>query len=290
MKKVIYLIVIIVSMFMFLRPSYALGYDPADVKVLLNGNELSFDQEPVIIGGRVLVPLRRICETLGITVTWTEASLQISLSKGDTSIGLNLDSDKGFTSGREAFFLDHPPILVYGRTMVPLRFIAEALGVKIDWDAKNRVISISGNVSSGFFQNGSSSSGNDYYKLYETTVGPSKGPSSDEAKDYVLKNGLLKAIKDVQPSPYRFYDEEGSTATMVTGDDDSGKEKAVWLTKTSYAAVDGSGSLDVISVNGSVYLKDGLSQDDIYTLLLKEGIARESVENIYLAPLEQESN
>jgi len=261
-----------------------LNYSPANAKVFLNGKQLTFDQEPVLVENRILVPLRIIAESLGATVEWTGLRPQVTVQKGDTVIGLNIGSNEGFTNSRQIFFLEQPPVLVNGRTMVPLRFLAETLGAKVDWDEKSRIVSISdGDFMKSDFpevtENGQGKPGADkYYKLYDLMVGPNYGPPVEEAKAYVLEQGLLKIVKDVQFTPTRFI-EYGPTDTMVIGNDESGREKTVWLTKNTYTGD--------ISLTGSVLMNDGVFKETIYSKLEEKGISRESVQKIYIAPYEK---
>ncbi|TEB10774.1 Protease inhibitor [Pelotomaculum propionicicum] len=262
----------------------AAGESLYELTVFLNGKQLTFDQEPILVENRILVPLRKIAESLGATVVWTGVRPQVTVQKGDTVIGLNIGSNEGFTNNRQIFFLEQPPIIVNGRTMVPLRFLSETLGAKVDWDEKGRTVSIS----DGDFmksnlpevtENGQGKPDADkYYKLYDAVVGPDYSPSVEEAKAYVLEQGLLKIVKDVQFTPTRFI-EYGPTDTMVIGNDESGREKAVWLTKNQYTGD--------ISLTGSVLMNDGVSKETIYSKLEEKGIRRESVQKIYIAPYEK---
>jgi hypothetical protein len=109
------------------------NYSPANVTVFLDGKQMNLDQEPVLVENRILVPLRIIAESLGAAVEWTEEIPQLKVKKGDTVIGLNIDSDGGFTGVRlsQVFFLEQPPVIINGRTMVSLRFIKEVMGANV---------------------------------------------------------------------------------------------------------------------------------------------------------------
>lgn len=115
-------------------------YDPQrgyayGVKVYVNGGPVSFpDQQPFIdlFFQRTYVPLRFVSEALGAKVDWEGAGQKVVISKGDKIIGLQIGSKEAVSNGEE-LFLDTVPLLVEGRTMVPLRFISEALGVEVNW-------------------------------------------------------------------------------------------------------------------------------------------------------------
>ncbi|MHB8986189.1 MAG: stalk domain-containing protein, partial [Eubacteriales bacterium] len=115
-------------------------YDPQrgyayGVKVYVNSGPVSFpDQQPFIdvYFGRTYVPLRFVSEALGAKVDWEENSQKVTISKGEKIISLQIGSKEAVSNGEE-LFLDTVPLLVEGRTMVPLRFISEALGVEVNW-------------------------------------------------------------------------------------------------------------------------------------------------------------
>jgi uncharacterized protein YpmB len=264
-----------------------LNYSSANVTVFLNGRQIFFDQEPILVNNRMLVPLRIIAESLGATVKWTKSIPQIKVKKGKTVIGLNLGSDKGFTGDRQLFVMEQPPVLVNGRAMVSLRFMAEALGANVDWDENTRCVYISaGNDLSTYQMVTAKAKGlqekpgeDNYYKLYDIVIGPDGGPAAEEAKAYVLKEGLLKTVTDVQKTFIRFT-EFGPANTMVVGNDEAGREKAVWLVCNTYTRY--------ISVTGSVFMDEVTPKETIYSKLEEKGISRVSIKKIYLAPYEKD--
>jgi len=122
--------------------SVAVAQTPAPyVKVFVDGNPVYFDQAPVMANGRVLVPLRGVFERLGATVTWDPTSQTVLAQSGTTSVSLRIGSPQAFVNG-QAQFLDVPAMLIGGRTLVPLRFVSQALGAGVTWDAATSTIQI----------------------------------------------------------------------------------------------------------------------------------------------------
>jgi len=105
---------------------------PAITTVFLNDAKICFDQLPVIENGRTLVPLRAIFEAIGADVSWDGDTNTVTAVKDNTEIKLTIDSTTAYKNG-EAVSLDVPAKLLNGRTLVPVRFIGEAFGVKVDW-------------------------------------------------------------------------------------------------------------------------------------------------------------
>ena len=111
------------------------------VKVFVDSSPVYFDQPPVMVNGRVLVPLRGVFERLGATVTWDPASQTVMAQRAATTVSLRIGSPQAFVDGQPQY-LDVPPMLVGGRTMVPLRFVSQALGAGVTWDAASSSVLI----------------------------------------------------------------------------------------------------------------------------------------------------
>lgn len=111
------------------------------VKVVVDGSPAYSDQAPVIVNGRVLVALRGVFERLGATVAWDPGSQTVLAQRGATSVALRIGSSQASVNGQPQP-LDAPPLLVGGRTMVPLRFISQALGAGVDWDTATSTVQI----------------------------------------------------------------------------------------------------------------------------------------------------
>ena len=112
-----------------------------DIQVTVDGTPLSFDQPPVMQGGRVMVPLRGIFEGLGAEVRYDARLRSIKATKGATVVELSLGSREAAVNGAP-MTLDVPADTLGGRTMVPLRFVSEALGAQVKWSPSSRSVAI----------------------------------------------------------------------------------------------------------------------------------------------------
>ncbi|MBO4898293.1 MAG: copper amine oxidase N-terminal domain-containing protein [Clostridia bacterium] len=120
-----------------------------NIKVTINGNNVAFDQPPVIVDGRTLVPLRAIFEAMGCTVLWDGtsqiASVATKFGMMTFGIGSNYISYRNENEDRSVF-ADVPPQIIGGRTMVPVRAIAECTGYNVSWDGDTRTVVITGDI------------------------------------------------------------------------------------------------------------------------------------------------
>jgi N-acetylmuramoyl-L-alanine amidase len=110
--------------------------------VYLNGKKLNFDVEPIIENGRTMVPLRAIFEALGAQVDWDNDTRTVTAIKDDTTVVLPIGSTKPTVNGKE-WPLDVPAKISQNRTLAPVRFVGEAFGSSVGWDAVARTVSIS---------------------------------------------------------------------------------------------------------------------------------------------------
>ena len=111
------------------------------IRINLDGVDIACDSPPVIVDGRTLVPARAVFEAMGGNVGWNEASGEVTVDVRDVSVKLKIDSGTAYIGGSEKQ-LDVPAKIIKNRTMIPVRFVSEAVGCKVSWDEKNRVVGI----------------------------------------------------------------------------------------------------------------------------------------------------
>ncbi|MDI3481693.1 MAG: spore germination protein [Tepidanaerobacteraceae bacterium] len=119
------------------NPAQAAGY----VKVMINGQLVNFDVQPVIEQGRTMVPFRGIGETLGAFVNWDQNTRTVTARKGDTTVILKVGSTTAYVN-KNPVKLDAPPLIRNDRTLVPLRFFSEAFGASVLWQNATRTVVI----------------------------------------------------------------------------------------------------------------------------------------------------
>jgi hypothetical protein len=111
------------------------------ITVLVDGRPLTFDVPPRIDRGRVLVPWRGLMEYLGYAVEYDAATRRIMTGGAGRRIEMQVESTAATLNGVPVE-LDVPAQVSEGRTLVPLRFVAEALGYSVRWDGATRRVII----------------------------------------------------------------------------------------------------------------------------------------------------
>jgi hypothetical protein len=119
----------------------------AAIRLEIGGQQVNLDPPPLIIGDRVLVPVRGVFEQLGATLAWEDpATHAVIVSRavpagGGTQIRLIAGSRVAYINDSPVT-LDVAPIIFTGRTFVPLRFVGEALQATVAWNPGLRVVAI----------------------------------------------------------------------------------------------------------------------------------------------------
>jgi hypothetical protein len=103
------------------------------IKVDVNEDELIFDQPPLLINNRTMVPLRKIFEAFGAAINWDQATSTITATKDQVVIKLTIGSNVGYVNDKE-ISLDAAAVVVNSRTLVPVRFIGSSFGANVTWD------------------------------------------------------------------------------------------------------------------------------------------------------------
>jgi len=111
------------------------------ITVMLDGEKLNFDVSPILENGRVMVPMRVIFEALDAWVEWDNDTGTITANNDNNTVRLTVGKRKAEING-DAVKLDVPVKVFQGRTLVPLRFVSEALGTEVEWQEKSQTVVI----------------------------------------------------------------------------------------------------------------------------------------------------
>ncbi len=115
---------------------------PIPIQVELNGRNLAFDVQPVIVDDRVLVPARAVLEAMGATLQWEETTKTVTAKKDGQVLRLQIDNPKATLNGQPLPDMDVPGCIINGRTLLPLRFMAQTYQMQVAWDAQARKVTI----------------------------------------------------------------------------------------------------------------------------------------------------
>ncbi|MEW6662957.1 MAG: alkaline phosphatase [Bacillota bacterium] len=131
---------ICLGLLMSLLPAAALA-QARPITITFDGRTVASEAPLVIINHTLMVPLRIVFETLDAYVEWDGATSTITGRKAGTIIRLRV-GDRTATVNDRTVSLPEAARIEGGRTLVPLRFISEALGVRVEWDSASRTAHI----------------------------------------------------------------------------------------------------------------------------------------------------
>ena len=124
-----------------------LWIDNASMSV--NGTQQSIDTQgtkPIVTSGRTLVPVRAVIEAFGGSVSWDAGANKISLGLNQNTLELWINKPQASLNGTtKAIDTANPavtPVIMNGRTMLPLRFVAESLGLDVQYDNETKKITL----------------------------------------------------------------------------------------------------------------------------------------------------
>ncbi|PAK55794.1 copper amine oxidase N-terminal domain-containing protein [Paenibacillus sp. 7541] len=156
---------------------------PVSKQVVVDGQRVIFDLNPIIVDGTTLVQFTPVFKKLGITSTWNQEKKQVVATKGSTRIILNVGNKTAYVNGSPVN-LQVAPTVVAGKVFVPLRFISESTGASLS-------IRNNGNVIEVFSGNGRSIS----QPAAQTTK---SAPTSVQVRNYLDQNyGALGSGRDL---------------------------------------------------------------------------------------------
>jgi Predicted glycosyl hydrolase len=123
------------------QPLIAPAQTQENVSVSIDGLPLDLDVSPVIQNSRTMVPFRAIAEAMNLEVSWDNQTRTVNATNGNTTVRLQIDNPTAYHDNTP-ITLDAAPLIVGGRTMIPLRFFSEAFNCRVDWNSTTNQVSI----------------------------------------------------------------------------------------------------------------------------------------------------
>jgi len=118
----------------------------ASAKMLVDGVSVTIDVAPQIVEGRTLLPIKWVAEPLGADVSWNAADRRVTVSLNSMTLELWIGKNQARVNGKfvaiDGQNAKVVPLIVNGRTMLPIRFVAEQLGADVQWEQSTKTITI----------------------------------------------------------------------------------------------------------------------------------------------------
>lgn len=114
--------------------------------IYVNNQPQTIDVPPQIIEGRTLLPIRYVVEPLGAKIFWDDVEKRVTIEFKNITIDLWIGKNTAKVNGKPTQIdPNNPkvvPLIIQGRTMLPVRFVAENLGCDVLWDGTTKTITI----------------------------------------------------------------------------------------------------------------------------------------------------
>ena len=118
-------------------------YNKERVYLYVNSKQVeNLPLEPIILNDYTLVPARESFEKIGASVTWIKDTDQVQVVYKDMVVLMKINDNNATVNG-QLFNMSIPPKLINSKTMIPVRFVSEAMGLTVNWDNNTRIINIS---------------------------------------------------------------------------------------------------------------------------------------------------
>jgi len=108
-------------------------------RLVVNGRVIQTDVAPRIINGHTLVPIRFVAQALGANVTWQPDQQQAVIEYEGQRVVAQA-GENTLVAGNRSVRTEVPTQVIQGRTMIPLRAVAETLGANVQWDPQTRTV------------------------------------------------------------------------------------------------------------------------------------------------------
>ena len=139
MKRIV---VMLLALFMTAFLNIAVfAQETLEVTLIIDGHKLETDVAPILESNRTLVPVRALFESINAKVSWEQQTQKVTIEYGGKEIILFVDSTVAIVDNLYKE-LDVPAKLVNSRTLIPVRFVSESLGFKVDWEQETRTVRI----------------------------------------------------------------------------------------------------------------------------------------------------
>lgn len=168
------MLLLLLTSMLYSTPAHAATTPSTPVTAIyLDDRKLQLEAQPMLTNGTVLVPMRELFEEQGAKISWNSDTQTVKASKGDMVLTYHIGDRIAYKNG-QSLSLNVPGQISAGYTMMPLRFVSEALGSSVKWDANTRSVRISSTIN------------------YDTTVlyGVNLRSLPDSTKDSVIREML----------------------------------------------------------------------------------------------------
>ena len=121
--------------------SNEVSFKVGEASYVVNGEEKTMDSVAIVHNSRTMVPMKYAAEAFGAKVEWDKDTRTAVITHGENTIKLPIDGNIIYV-GEKQIEMDTKALVVEGRTMLPLAYIAQSLGLVTSWDGATKTVKI----------------------------------------------------------------------------------------------------------------------------------------------------
>ncbi|MBB6215602.1 hypothetical protein HNQ80_001691 [Anaerosolibacter carboniphilus] len=139
------------SILMMSTPAFAADASLQEIKFSIGQTQyivgsMTKDMEaaPYIKDGRTMLPIAYVADAAGIkaeNIQWDGSTKTVTIFKGDSIVQMVIGSREMKIDGR-TITMETVPEIVNGRTMLPIKYIGDALGVDVQWNGVTKTVTV----------------------------------------------------------------------------------------------------------------------------------------------------
>lgn len=120
----------------------------SQTKIIVDGQELKLPNEVEVVNIRnhIMIPIRVVAENLKFNVNWDQKTKNVNIQQGSKAITLTVGKQEA-SVGNTTVSLNMAPQIIKNTVVVPIRFISEEMGLKVDWNNKEKIVTLASTTS-----------------------------------------------------------------------------------------------------------------------------------------------
>lgn len=117
-------------------------------KIILDGQELVLPDsvEVVNMEDNIMIPIRVVAENLKFNVNWDQNTKNVHIQQGSNAISLTVGKNEALVENNFVT-LNIAPQLINNTVVVPIRFVSEEMGLRVEWNNSDKIVTLTSNTS-----------------------------------------------------------------------------------------------------------------------------------------------
>ncbi|MNC59544.1 hypothetical protein D3C75_1093600 [compost metagenome] len=109
--------------------------------ITVNGAKKAIDVAPIVKDASTYVPIKVVLDAFGGSAAWDKNTKKIMVLRGAKALDLTVNKKEFVLNGKRQT-AEVAPLILQGRTLVPLRLVSEQLGLTVKWEQKTKTVTI----------------------------------------------------------------------------------------------------------------------------------------------------